>query len=233
MKGLQNKVEKTRTKIKDFRIKGIGDILLIQMDEGDWDEELQALLAYIESRKDFFTSAKIAIEVGERKVKAVQMADLRDGLAEQQVNLVALFSKSKLTITTARTFGLETEPENIRTINGNKIEDILYGGENAKLFAHTLRSGMKVSYQGSVVVIGDVNPGAEIIADGNVIVWGCVRGKVTAGAKGNEKAVICAMEMKATRVQIADTEAKKSVQQSKPVKINCQNSELFFTNWKH
>ena len=226
-------MEKPRIKIKDFRIKGIGDILLVKMDDGSWEEELEALLAYIESRKDFFTGAKIAIEVGERKVKAVQMADLRDGLAEQQVNLVALFSKSKQTVTTARTFGLETEPEKIRTTVNTKNKETLYGGEDAVLYAHTLRSGMKVMHQGSVVVLGDVNPGAEIISDGSVLVWGSVRGQITAGAKGNDQAVICAMEMKATRVQIAGVEGKKSAQQSKPVKINCQNSELIFTNWKH
>ena len=226
-------MEKPRIKVKDFRIKGIGDVLLVKMDDGSWEQELEALLAYIESRKDFFTGAKIAIEVGERKVKAVQMADLRDGLAEQQVNLVALFSKSKQTITTARTFGLETEPEKIRSTVNAKSKETLYGGEDAVLYAHTLRSGMKVSHQSSVVVLGDVNPGAEIISDGSVLVWGSVRGQITAGAQGNDQAVICAMEMKASRVQIAGTEGNKNMQHSKPVKINCQNSELVITNWKH
>ncbi|HAF62553.1 MAG TPA: septum site-determining protein MinC, partial [Anaerolineaceae bacterium] len=95
------------------------------------------------------------------------------------------------------------------------------------------RSGMKVNYPGSVVVLGDVNPGAEIMADGNVIIWGCVRGQVTAGAKGDKQAVICALELKPIQVQIAGMAGKKGVQYSKPVKINCQNSELVFTNWKH
>jgi septum site-determining protein MinC len=55
-----------------------------------------------------------------------------------------------------------------------------------------------------VVVLGDVNPGAEVIAEGNVIVWGRVRGMVHAGSKGNRKAVICALDLSATQLRIAD-----------------------------
>ncbi|HAF61041.1 MAG TPA: hypothetical protein DCK95_01810, partial [Anaerolineaceae bacterium] len=176
--------------MKDFRIKGIGDVLLVQMEEGDWDGELKALLTYIETRGDFFKSAKIAIDVGERKVKAVQMADLRDGLAERQVNLVALFAKSKQTVATARTFGLETEPENIRTLANSKKQESLYGGENAILYSHTLRAGMKGKYPGGGVVVGGVNTGGGVLADGNVVIWGGGGGGGAAGAKGGKKAVI-------------------------------------------
>jgi septum site-determining protein MinC len=55
-----------------------------------------------------------------------------------------------------------------------------------------------------VVVLGDVNPGAEIVAEGNVIVWGRVRGMVHAGAKGDTSARICALELSATQLRIAD-----------------------------
>jgi len=50
----------------------------------------------------------------------------------------------------------------------------------------TLRSGFSLQYAGHVVVIGDVNPGAEVIASGDVIVWGRLRGMVHAGAEGTK-----------------------------------------------
>ena len=55
-----------------------------------------------------------------------------------------------------------------------------------------------------VVIVGDVNPGSEIIAAGDVIVWGRLRGLVHAGAMGDETAAICALELTPTQLRIAD-----------------------------
>jgi septum site-determining protein MinC len=68
----------------------------------------------------------------------------------------------------------------------------------------TLRSGTRIEFPGHVVVLGDVNAGAEIVAEGNVIVWGRVRGMIHAGCKGDRKAVICALDLSATQLRIAD-----------------------------
>jgi len=75
---------------------------------------------------------------------------------------------------------------------------------NSLLLRETLRSGRAIRYKGHVVIIGDVNPGAEIIAGGNVIVWGKLRGLVHAGAGGDAGAVICAMELSPTQLRIAN-----------------------------
>ena len=58
----------------------------------------------------------------------------------------------------------------------------------------TVRSGTRVEYQGSVVVFGDVNPGAELVVHGSAIIWGRLRGMVHAGSAGDVEAVICALE---------------------------------------
>jgi septum site-determining protein MinC len=54
-----------------------------------------------------------------------------------------------------------------------------------------------------VIVIGDVNPGAEIVAGGHVLVWGRLRGTVHAGATGDEEAIVCALDMSPTQLRIA------------------------------
>jgi septum site-determining protein MinC len=54
-----------------------------------------------------------------------------------------------------------------------------------------------------VVVFGDVNPGAEIVAAGDVIIWGRLRGTVHAGANGDENAIVCALDMMPTQLRIA------------------------------
>jgi septum site-determining protein MinC len=55
-----------------------------------------------------------------------------------------------------------------------------------------------------VVVFGDVNPGAQIIATGDIIIWGRLRGMVHAGAEGDNKAVICALDMSPNQLRIAE-----------------------------
>jgi septum site-determining protein MinC len=72
-----------------------------------------------------------------------------------------------------------------------------------------------VLFEGNVIVVGDVNAGAEIIAGGSVIVWGRLRGVVHAGAHGDEKAVVCALEMAPTQLRIAGEIAVSPKKQGK------------------
>ena len=68
----------------------------------------------------------------------------------------------------------------------------------------SLRSGQKIEFEGSLVIIGDVNPGAQVIAGENIIVLGQLRGLAHAGAKGNRDAVIEAVEIDSLQLRIAD-----------------------------
>jgi septum site-determining protein MinC len=77
----------------------------------------------------------------------------------------------------------------------------------------TLRSGQNVRHPGHVVIIGDCNPGAEIVAGGNIVVWGRVRGMVHAGAMGDEEAVICALDLAPTQLRIAGHIARSPEEQ--------------------
>ena len=72
----------------------------------------------------------------------------------------------------------------------------------------TLRSGQSIQHDGDVCIIGDVNPGAEVMAGGDVVVWGSLRGLVHAGAGGNTDAVICALQLAPTQLRIAETRSR-------------------------
>ena len=73
-----------------------------------------------------------------------------------------------------------------------------------QFYRGTLRSGQVISSESSVTIIGDVNPGGEIRATGNVVVVGALRGTVHAGADGNKDAVIVALTLNPTQLRIAD-----------------------------
>lgn len=69
---------------------------------------------------------------------------------------------------------------------------------------NSLRSGQKIEFEGSVVVLGDVNFGAEVIAGDNIVVLGVLRGLAHAGAKGNAEAIISAASIEAKQIRISN-----------------------------
>jgi septum site-determining protein MinC len=73
-----------------------------------------------------------------------------------------------------------------------------------KFHKGSIRSGQRLEFEGSLVIIGDVNAGAEVIAGENIVILGILRGLAHAGAKGNKDAVIEAQEIEALQVRIAD-----------------------------
>lgn len=73
-----------------------------------------------------------------------------------------------------------------------------------KFYRGSLRSGNRIEYEGSVVVLGDVNHGAEVIASDNIVVLGYLRGMAHAGAKGNKKAIIAAASIESPQLRIAN-----------------------------
>jgi septum site-determining protein MinC len=74
--------------------------------------------------------------------------------------------------------------------------------DTALLVKSTCRSGKIIRHQGDVVVLGDVNPGAEVVASGDIAVFGCLRGFAHAGSEGDTKATIVALSLGSPRLQI-------------------------------
>ena len=73
-----------------------------------------------------------------------------------------------------------------------------------KFYRHSLRSGQKIEFAGSIVVLGDVHFGAEVVAGENIIVLGTLRGLAHAGAKGNKEAIISAGSIETAQVRISN-----------------------------
>lgn len=220
----------------DITIKGIRDGLLVTVSEAEgWLETSQTLLARIDQRTDFFKGAKIALAVGPRAVSAADLGRLRDALSERHVSLWAVLSDSPLTVKTAQALGLKialptTTPQAQPEVEVPSEE----AGEGAMLLRRTLRSGRSVRHKGHVVVIGDVNPGAEIVAGGDVVVWGRLRGVVHAGADGDADAVVCALDLSPTQLRIAQhiaiSPARKG--QPKPEMARVKDEQIVAEVWK-
>jgi septum site-determining protein MinC len=185
-------------------IKGVGDALLISVPEEDGPDTLDTLLQKIDDRVEFFRGAHLAIDFAGRDLHASDLGHLRDALSERLISLQTVLSTSDVTLTAAGDLGLETT---LRREISVEIEDqplvTELDGEQAAFVQRTMRSGNSIQHPGHVVVLGDVNPGAEITAGGNVIVWGRLRGVVHAGAAGDESAVVCALDLAPAQLRIA------------------------------
>jgi septum site-determining protein MinC len=79
---------------------------------------------------------------------------------------------------------------------------VLTQSQTALVITRTLRSGQSVRHDGDVIVLGDVNPGAEIIATGHIVVMGALRGVAHAGCKGNLAAIVAASKLRPTQLRI-------------------------------
>ena len=187
-----------------IQIKGLRDGLLVSLDDAPWEDQRTAFLAQVDSQPAFFKGARLALDVASQVLNVNDLVELRDQLSERGISLWAVLSESPTTEKTAQLLGLATRISKPRPEESRKfsVEDL--GEETALFLNRTLRSGTRIEFAGHVVVLGDVNPGAEIIADGNVMIWGRLRGMVHAGSKGNRAAVICALDLSATQLRIAD-----------------------------
>lgn len=86
-----------------------------------------------------------------------------------------------------------------------------------KFVKKTIRSGQRYEYSGNIVIVGDVNPGAEVYADGNIIVLGTIRGSVHAGFNGNSSAIIAAFKLMPQIMQIATVITRSPEDMVKPL----------------
>lgn len=187
-----------------IQIKGLQDALLITVGDGEWAILEEALLEQIHTQEAFFQGARVALDVGIQILRVNDLVSLRDKLSEQGITLWAVVSESPTTEKTAQLLGLATRISKPRPEEKRKFSVDDLGDKTALFLNKTLRSGTRIEFPGHVVVFGDVNPGAEIIAEGNVLIWGRVRGMIHAGATGKTSAYICALDLSPTQLRIAD-----------------------------
>jgi len=154
-------------------------------------------------------SEQIAEEIIEAKSEEIQNA--LDNIYATEIKLESIMD-------------VETEKEENKesgTISSEKIKKALLNEEkyteadfeidhfSTTYVKQTLRSGQIVNYDGNVVIIGDCHPGSEVIASGDITIWGILSGIAHAGAKGNPRAKVRALKMNAIQLRIANHYARK------------------------
>lgn len=181
-------------------IKGSRDGLRILIEEAhDWNDVLQALHVQLDQSGNFFAGARMIVEIGSRQLTREQLSEMLSLMDRYGLQPETLSTSIRESREAARALGLA-----IRALpQPNQTSDGVHTDGDAAFLFKTIRSGQVVRHQGHMTLVGDVNPGAQVIAGGSVIVWGRLRGMVHAGALGNANALVGALELRPTQLRIA------------------------------
>lgn len=187
-------------------IKGRTDGVAIEIGKGNWAELLVNLTERLTQASDFFRGGRVALDVGARPLVETELQQVHDLLEKMGLKLGAVRTKSERTFQAALSLGIaikldpggEAESGEAMPAAGNRE------GEQYFVYRGNLRSGQILEKREHILVIGDVNPGAEVISAGDIFVWGRLRGIVHAGADGDTEAIIVAFELNPVQLQIVD-----------------------------
>jgi septum site-determining protein MinC len=218
-------------------VKGIREGVLITLGAGEVPNLLARLAELVESREAFFRGGKVALQVDELRLTADDMASLCQVFEHRGVTVWAVIGTDPSTQAAARKLNLKTSfplPTPQQAPEAADIPELAIG--TGILIQRTMRSGQSVSHIGHVIVIGDVNAGAEVIAGGDVIVWGHLRGIVHAGAMGDEERSVCALDLSPTQLRIGNhiarpPEGRRRSREVRPERAYISSGQIIAERW--
>ncbi|ABR32684.1 MULTISPECIES: septum site-determining protein MinC [Clostridium] len=167
-----------------------------------FDDMLVLLIKKLSKGKHFYKGTTLILRIDLKLVNKKEVGILKEKL---------------LTQIELKDIVLEDIEKEIEQVNEKEVKVFsgVYEGKT-KFIRKTVRSGECINYQGNIVIVGDINSGAEVYAAGNVIVLGRIRGKVSAGTNGNIKAVIAAFLLQPELLKIANVIAMSPDDIEKP-----------------
>lgn len=182
--------------------KGIPNGILIILDNQVSFEELKISLSKkVIQAKDFFEDANISITFKGRELSENEELELLEIISKES-GLEISFVNNEATLNNEPKHKLQ---ENTVPENAPLTPHILTAKNNITYYHKgSLRSGQRIDFSGSVVIIGDVNPGSQILAEGNIIVLGKLKGSVHAGCKGANDCFVSALNMNPIQLIIKD-----------------------------
>lgn len=183
--------------------KGTRDGINIIVDKSaDFDEIKSQLEKKVLEATKFFSGAKANIFFSGRDLSTDEEMDLLEIISEKtQINITYVDTKE----TNENEEAKPVEITNDKALDlGSLVEEQLKQHNLTKFYKGNIRSGQEISFVGSIVIIGDVNPGAFVKAGGNIIILGSLKGIAHAGCNGMRDAFIAAISMRPVQLRIAD-----------------------------
>ena len=199
-------------------IKGNKYGIVVVLDENKaFEELLEELKAkFLESSKFFNNSSSMAISFEGKKLSIEEQRKIMDMIEENtELNIACILDNQ--------------DEERFKKVVESASRDIndMSGGQ---FYKGTLRSGQVLESDSSIIILGDVNPGAKVLSAGNVVVLGSLKGTVYAGIKGNPNAFVVALEMHPVQIKIGDIIARCA---DKPKKVSTPETKIAYVDGKN
>jgi septum site-determining protein MinC len=227
-------MEHWTSRVETVTIKGTSEGLVISLGPGQLQEVLDEMTARLNAKASFFVGGRVALRVGERPLSVEQLQKIGIILENLGVSLWAVEGEHPTTCLAVQELGLETGLH-LPSSPSAPVLDRPSREELAGIVVRrTLRSGQAIHHAGHVTLLGDVNPGAEVVAAGDIVVWGKLRGTAHAGAMGDDQAVICALQLAPSQIRIGPHIARPP-ERGRPPKVpeiaSVQEDRIVVERW--
>ncbi|MBO3461001.1 septum site-determining protein MinC [Aetokthonos hydrillicola Thurmond2011] len=182
--------------------------LQVPPSDNNWSEIWQQVKLRLLGRDRFFSpNTSVHLIAQNRLLDGRQLQELAETLSEAQMQLRSVSTSRRQTAIAAVSSGYSVEqlqPETSLSSEAKATKPLA----EALYLEMTVRSGVEFRHPGPVIILGDLNPGGIVVADGDILVWGRLRGIAHAGASGNRESIIMALQMEPTQLRIADAVAR-------------------------
>lgn len=225
--------EETRRALARKLLRGSRSGLLLTLEPGYvWAQVLDVLAASLAESPTFFQGALLSLDTRRRRLEPSEMKDLQALLAPYEMTFKEVGSDELHDPRTLPSGATRLPPAGDTTptlaIRASDVTNTLFT-------RRTIRSGQRLRYESSVVILGDVNAGAEVIAGGDVVVWGTLRGTVHAGYPGNEEAIVCALALAPVQLRIGALASRPpedgGVPPQMPEVASVKNGQIVVESW--
>lgn len=187
-------------------------IIVILDPEIEFEELKSNMIEKFKESSKFFGNAKMAITFEGKELSIQEQREVLDIIAEN----------TDLTVVCV----IDNDEEKEQLFKKSIDEKLLELNTNTgQFYKGNLRSGQVLEVETSVIIIGDVKPGARVVSKGNVIILGSLKGTVFAGATGNINSFVVALDMSPMQIRIADTIARAP---DKPIKDVVKEAKIAF-----
>src|SRR5438067_2309093 len=188
-------------------LKGTRNGLLLTLEpETPFSELLNALSDRLAEAPSFFRGASLALDTSRRMLRVSERIQLEDLLAHYHMSVTPLEQIAPMqrngepqAVPTNDT----ASPITATSSETSQVQHDLRETGDTLLIRRTIRSGQAIHHPSNIVILGDVNPGAEVVAGGDIIIWGVLRGMVHAGYPDDESACVCSLQLAPVQLRIA------------------------------
>ena len=174
-----------------------------------WTELSQQLQHRLNGGERFWQpNTTVHLMAVDRLLDQRQLQEIADTLSREQLQLECVSTCRRQTAVAAATAGYSVEQQSRQESLHQAAQNQAQALAEPLYLQTTVRSGVEIRHPGTIAIVGDVNPGGSVIADGDILVWGRLRGLAHAGAAGNSGCMIMALQMEPTQLRIAEAVAR-------------------------